>query len=597
MIKLRDVSKSYGDEPVLEHAGYDFPERGLVCLMGASGCGKTTLLNLIAGFDTDYTGEISVGGVALGSLDADALCRYRRDNIGFVFQNYHLLTGYTVLKNLMLASPGEPDGEAKEQRAAGLLRQVVLSGKLGQKVETLSGGQKQRAAIARALMGDPAVILADEPTGSLGRNTSDEIMQLLHAMSKERLVIVITHDARVCAFADEIIQIRGRKIVSEGSHQERESGRSLRKSESKTRSLARHALSNLRVRFLRYFAAAPAVAIGLFALLLSLSFDNVMERSISEFKAKNTAFNSGYIKGSDDGSLLEAMLADGRITDAYHQYKLYDVELEVGGRTETLAEKYPMSKTAESLSYGVMPRKGCDEIALSPSLAMKFDTDIQSLLGKTVTLKVNGAEYALTVCGIYNAGYDDFFVSQDVERRIYETLDTNEPNYSTSYEVRDFGDVAAVSDDLALKGIEAQTAAEEVSALLRTFARLDRLFTVVSVLILAVALFLAGVLLFRMQSTRYGEAGLLSALGYDRGRIANMLRLENLLLAAMAAVIDLALAALAQPVSAALDFPVAFTPWQTMLSLSGAFLSILLLGALSGRKLIRTESAAALRRG
>lgn len=104
MIRINNVTKKYDDTVILEHCNYTFPQKGIVCLVGASGGGKTTLLNLIAGFDTDYEGEILVGGTSISQFKADTLCQYRKDNIGFVFQNYHLLSGYTVMENILLAS-------------------------------------------------------------------------------------------------------------------------------------------------------------------------------------------------------------------------------------------------------------------------------------------------------------------------------------------------------------------------------------------------------------------------------------------------------------------------------------------------------------
>jgi ABC-type lipoprotein export system ATPase subunit len=97
MIQIKNLTKKYGDTVIFNNASYTFPDRGIVCLLGASGCGKSTLLNMLAGFDSDYSGNITVGGVQLNGLSDDKLCAYRRDCIGFVFQNYHLLTGYTVL--------------------------------------------------------------------------------------------------------------------------------------------------------------------------------------------------------------------------------------------------------------------------------------------------------------------------------------------------------------------------------------------------------------------------------------------------------------------------------------------------------------------
>lgn len=217
MIELRDVTKQYGETVILNGADYTFPQRGLVCLMGPSGAGKTTLLNLLAGFDTDYSGGIAVGGALLRELDGDALCRYRRDNIGFVFQNYHLLAGHTALENVCLARSPGVDPMETEKQAISILERLGIGEKSSQKAETLSGGQKQRVAIARALMGNPQIILADEPTGALDRANSTEIMELLRGLAAQRLVVVITHDRQICSFADEVISIQDGNIVSDQS--------------------------------------------------------------------------------------------------------------------------------------------------------------------------------------------------------------------------------------------------------------------------------------------------------------------------------------------------------------------------------------------
>lgn len=596
MIELRGVTKRYGETVILNGADYTFPQRGLVCVMGPSGAGKTTLLNLLAGFDTDYSGGIAVGGALLRELDEDGLCRYRRDNVGFVFQNYHLLAGYTTLENVCLArSPGIDPAETEKQ-AVSILERLGIGEKSGQKVETLSGGQKQRAAIARALMGDPQIILADEPTGALDRAASTEIMELLQGLAAQRLVVVITHDRQICSFADEVISILNGRIVSDRPRPNQPPQSSLRTDGAVSPSLNSQAKKNIRVRLGQYLGAALAISIGLMGFLFSLSFDRVIDRSIEEFQGKNTAFNNGYIKGEDNGAVLDVLLQDERISSAYYQYKLENLTLSAEGRTEQLAEKFPMPKAAESLSYGVMPREGAAEIALTPSLAKKFAEDIQTLLGKTVVLEYGGETCPLTVSGIYNAGYDDFFVSADVERRLYQQLPDGQQNYSISFDVGRFEDIVPVSSSLRLRGIEAKTAAEEVSALQSTFQRLNRLFLAISALVLAVGVFLAAVLLFKLQAARCREVGLLSALGYGRGQIAGMLRLENLLLAALAAGLYLILLAVSLLLAAALGYPLLFSPAQALLSLAAAAGLILVLGGLASDRLVRIPPAEALRK-
>lgn len=180
MIELKSLNKSYGENVIFENISFSFPDTGLVCILGPSGCGKSTLLNLLAGFDSDFTGDILVNGVSLSEMNDSQLSSYRRENIGFVFQNYKLLTGYTALENILLASNDE-------KKANKLLESVGLYEKANQRAETLSGGQKQRVGVARALINSPSLILADEPTGALDRKNSSEIMALLKSFPKKDL--------------------------------------------------------------------------------------------------------------------------------------------------------------------------------------------------------------------------------------------------------------------------------------------------------------------------------------------------------------------------------------------------------------------------
>lgn len=597
MIIINDVTKKYGDVVILEHCSYTFPQKGIVCLMGASGGGKTTLLNLLAGFDTDYSGEIVVGKMPIHHLDADALCNYRRDNIGFVFQNYHLLPGYTVLENVLLACELSADTpECSLNKARALLEQLGLAEKENQGVETLSGGQKQRVAIARALVRDPQILFADEPTGALDRTTSAEIMQLLQSIAKDRLVVVITHDSKICEFAEEIIHIRDKTIVAELSAGRLPTeGRSFVTSTATKTSAVSRAKKNVKVHIKQYIAVSLAISIGILAFLFSLSFTNVIAQSIEDFKVKNTAFNNGYIKGEDDGTIRSYLEKDDRIEHVYYQYKLEKIRLFYGEKSQMLDEKFPVPKANEELSYGVMPRRGENEIALSPSLAKKFSDNIQSLLGSGLELEVNGQKYSLTISGIYNAGYDDFFVSADIEQQIYKAL-PQQSNYSISYDVKEFSDIVAVTNSLQLQGISTVNASDEVYAFQNTFNSLTKLFFVISVLILGISLFICAILLSKLQGTRYHELGLLSALGFSKRQITAMIRAENLLLAAFATAVNLVLLGGSTVICKLFGFPLSINAVQLLLSVVTTFVAILLLSGIASYRLVRTEPAVALRK-
>lgn len=487
MIQINQLSKSYGDSPIFADINFTFPNKGLVCLLGASGSGKSTLLNMFAGFDSDYSGDITVSGTSISKMNADELCTYRRDNIGFIFQNYHLLSGYTVLENIMLhCELNSLDEQSNVEKAKELLNRLGLAEKANEKTENLSGGQKQRVAIARALISNPSIIFADEPTGALDRQNSTEMMNLLKKIAKDRLVIVITHDQKICEFADDVISIDQGKIIGKNAEmQEAQAGvqKLTMKPAVKVASFKR-GIKNFKVHFKRYMAVSLAISIGVFCFMLSLSSGNMLQQSIADFKEKNTAFNNGYIKTEDEEKVLKLLELDERLENVYVQHKITDVQLMLGDKNETMLEKYPMPRTTESMSYGTMPKKDANEIALSPSLAKKFSSTISDLVGKEMTLTYNNQVYKLALSGIYNAGYDDFFVSSDIEQRLY--TDKDEQVYSISYDVKDFNDIVPVSQMLQENKIDSKNASSEVGALQNTFKSLSRLFLTISILILAI---------------------------------------------------------------------------------------------------------------
>lgn len=535
MIRISNITKSYGKQVVLEETDYQFRKRGITCVLGASGSGKTTLLNLLAGFDTDYDGKIIVGENTITGMKPSELCQYRKNNVGFVFQNYHLLKGYTVLENILLA--GELNGKSKEENQAVALRLIKKMGiesKAEGLIENLSGGQKQRVAIARALINNPDIIFADEPTGALDRETSNEIMKLLKELSKECLVVIITHDKKICDFADDIISIVDGKIqVIKETHEADESYIAelideISITETKVKlenvestkksgkiSIFHRAIKNYKVHLKKYLAVSLAIAIGVGAFALAMSSKNIMKQSIEDFKIKNTAFNNGYVSGENLQEAFDVVSKDEGVEEAYYQYTLEDITLSTEENTVEMPEKLPMAKTTETMSYGVMPRKNKNEIALSPSLAKKFNKDIQGLIGEDLILKIDGKEVKLSISGIYNAGYDDFFISSDVEQSLYKNKSI-EDAFSFSFDVKGFEQVIEVNNRLKGQDISAQTALKQVEALQNTFESLNRLFLSLSILILIIGIFISVMLLIKLTNGRFREVGLLSALGYHR---------------------------------------------------------------------------------
>jgi putative ABC transport system ATP-binding protein len=218
MIELRQVSKTVmsGAEPltILHPLTLQIPRGGFLAVVGPSGSGKSTLLGLIAGLDAPTSGQVLIDGVDITRLGEDELARLRGDKIGFVFQFFHLIPSLTAYENV--AVPMEIAGAADpRERASRLLDEVGLTGRAHHYPSQLSGGEQQRVALARALANDPAIVLADEPTGNLDSTNGRHIMELLRAIHSNRraTVVLVTHDADLAAMADSRIALRDGRIV------------------------------------------------------------------------------------------------------------------------------------------------------------------------------------------------------------------------------------------------------------------------------------------------------------------------------------------------------------------------------------------------
>jgi len=215
IVEARGVRKVYrgGDAPVEALRGVDFAVRRgeMVAIMGPSGCGKTTLLNCLSGLDSVDAGEILIDGRLLGRMDDRTLTRYRAGSMGFVFQSYNLLPVLSAVENveLPLLVAQVPPAEARA-RALSVLAEVGLADRASHRPARLSGGQQQRAAVARAIVGRPAIVWADEPSGNLDSAAAAELMALLRRLNGElgQTFVIVTHAREVGELADRIVRMR-----------------------------------------------------------------------------------------------------------------------------------------------------------------------------------------------------------------------------------------------------------------------------------------------------------------------------------------------------------------------------------------------------
>lgn len=217
MIRTSGITKSFGELKVLKGIDIEIKEREVVSIVGASGAGKTTLLQIIGTLDRPDTGTIYYNGNDISRLKGKNLAAFRNSNIGFVFQFHQLLPEFTALENVCIpayiAGKGKTEAESK---AAELLGFLGLSGRLEHKPSELSGGEQQRVAVARALVNNPSVILADEPSGNLDSENKNELHKLFFKLRDTfgQTIVIVTHDRQLAGMSDRILQIKDGLIIN-----------------------------------------------------------------------------------------------------------------------------------------------------------------------------------------------------------------------------------------------------------------------------------------------------------------------------------------------------------------------------------------------
>jgi len=320
-IRLVGICRQYQlggtDVNALNNINLEIDQGDFVALVGPSGSGKSTLLNLLGGLDKPTSGEISVQGLALQDATEKELTTHRRHNVGFIFQTFNLIPTLTALENVAL--PLMLSGVAlaeRCERARQLLNRVGLDHRLDHRPTEMSGGEQQRAAIARALVNDPNIILADEPTGNLDTSTGSEVMRLLRELNDERGVtlIIVTHDPEIADFADRIVHLRDGEIseventysnfiISKKQFATDSPADLSLKGRISFRDLTRTAFDNLKRRPVRNILTAAGVLIGIVTLVAMVSFgvgvQNEVNRNFQTLGLENVFVSPSFPENED----------------------------------------------------------------------------------------------------------------------------------------------------------------------------------------------------------------------------------------------------------------------------------------------------------
>jgi putative ABC transport system ATP-binding protein len=212
-----ELSKKYGDLEVVKGVSLAIDAGEFVCLVGKSGCGKTTLLSLLSGLEKATKGRVILNGKEINGASEDSLALFRRENVGFIFQSFNLIPTLSAWENVALPLfPLKMTGEERRRRATELLGKMELGHRIEHLPSALSGGEKQRVAIARALVNNPKIIFADEPTGNLDSSTGDAIMRILNKLHTEEgvAILMVTHEDELAKTARRLIRMKDGEIMS-----------------------------------------------------------------------------------------------------------------------------------------------------------------------------------------------------------------------------------------------------------------------------------------------------------------------------------------------------------------------------------------------
>lgn len=589
MIEMRNITKMYYPEKLnsisaLKNVSLHFHGGEFIAIVGASGSGKSTLLNILGGLDKPDSGELLINGTPTSTFDDRKFSDYRKDNIGFVFQHFHLMPHLTVLENVKLAL-AMSSYEKKEAylKCIQALEAVGLKKAMYQKADELSGGQQQRVAIARALVKSPNIILADEPTGALDSGTSREIIDLLQQISKKGyLVVVVTHDEAVAKSASRVVRVKDGEIIEDVKQNEggvtrlAETTETPRKRSFQLEAAFKLSFQQIIEKKWRYFLVSIGISMGICGFSLALMFGSGIDHYIQ--------FSSDKV--IDSKKLTFKKEQDYMLSDDYYaikknkQIKLIQPEHKISARIEEkkpdiisfdvkpLHKEEDRSKyAAPKVVYGQLPKDQEQGIALSENTAKKLLRDgdnLVDLIGKKIAIKflsmndiTNYSSRWDTQQVTIQAITEQSFIGNEYSYVPYEFhtdvvkrsrfIGKNTEITTNEYEVyvNDKHSIGSVVNQF--KSSYTITTPENVlKELTATFKNIQLAMTGVSILILFISAIMVGIILYISVLERRKEIGLFRAIGGCKKEVRYIFFSEATLLGGIASVNGILLSVILQ---------------------------------------------------
>ncbi|NLS62734.1 ABC transporter ATP-binding protein/permease [Lactiplantibacillus plantarum] len=597
-LELHDIRKAYTlnhqENVILKGINLNFERGEFISILGESGGGKSTLMNIIGGLDHHYDGDVLLDGQSLRSMNVRQMDRYRRETIGFIFQNFNLVSYLTVLDNVMLSLKMTKTSHAQQvQQAQDLLKRVGLEQQTHQYPNELSGGQKQRVAIARALASDPDIIIADEPTGALDSENTQEVMDILYSIAAEgKLVITVTHSQEVADYGTRIVHLDDGQIHDElviGAPFDVVDKQPTRYRTLGFRQMFRMSMQHMRRMWLRYLLIIFGSSIGISSIVVMLGLgsgiQNYMNHQITsqvnptsvQVSKKTGKVSTAARKKATSAAAYKAAVNQEQVTAAKNaEVTTANVKqlaaikhvksAKLGYYTSTQASYKKTTVTAslqtdnptilsKTIKDGSRPENG--QVLIGRKLAKKMvgKKNYQQALNKKLTVKlatVNRKNQSvtvsqtLTVSGI--TGSDDTSVvvlPQTVKKMLTAKNVAYRPNFAI-VQIDKLANVKQVEHQIkAIKGTNKKqqynyTGIGDLIDSLNTYIRLaTNVLTGVAGIALLVSAIMIIVVLYVSVSERTREIGVLRALGARKRDISHLFFAEALTIEVLAAVMGL----------------------------------------------------------
>lgn len=597
-LELHDIRKAYTlnhqENVILKGINLNFERGEFISILGESGGGKSTLMNIIGGLDHHYDGDVLLDGQSLRSMNVRQMDRYRRETIGFIFQNFNLVSYLTVLDNVMLSLKMTKTSHAQQvQQAQDLLKRVGLEQQTHQYPNELSGGQKQRVAIARALASDPDIIIADEPTGALDSENTQEVMDILYSIAAEgKLVITVTHSQEVADYGTRIVHLDDGQIHDElviGAPFDVVDKQPTRYRTLGFRQMFRMSMQHMRRMWLRYLLIIFGSSIGISSIVVMLGLgsgiQNYMNHQITsqvnptavQVSKKTGKVSTAARKKATSAAAYKAAVNQEQVTAAKNaEVTTANVKqlaaikhvksAKLGYYTSTQASYKKTTVMAslqtdnptilsKTIKDGSRPENG--QVLIGRKLAKKMvgKKNYQQALNKKLTVKlatVNRKNQSvtvsqtLTVSGI--TGSDDTSVvvlPQTVKKMLTAKNVAYRPNFAI-VQIDKLANVKQVEHQIkAIKGTNKKqqynyTGIGDLIDSLNTYIRLaTNVLTGVAGIALLVSAIMIIVVLYVSVSERTREIGVLRALGARKRDISHLFFAEALTIGVLAAVMGL----------------------------------------------------------